>query len=173
MALDQDLTRVAEKTRITGLATEKTLPAAWYIDPAVLEVEKNHLFFRTWQYACHASELARPGDYVTLSLFDQDIVLTHGADGQIRAFYNVCLHRGHQLVEGAGNKARMVCPYHAWTWALDGRLIGVRRGKTTTQVDKSEICLTSVRVDRLLDFVFVNLDPDAMPLADYASGLAA
>ena len=172
MALDHDLSRVSGKTRISSLAADMTLPASWYTDPAVLEAEKRHLFFRTWQYACHSSQLERPGDYVTMSIFDQDIVLTCAGDGQIRAFYNVCLHRGHQLVEGAGNASRMTCPYHAWTWALDGRLVGVRRGTSTKSVDKSEICLTPIRVDRLLDFVFVNLDPDAAPLADFAPGLA-
>lgn len=172
MALDTDTRRIPAMAAIRDIGTTRTLPAYYYTDPAVLAIERDVLFFRSWQYACHTSALNRPGDYVTLSIFDQDIVVILGHDGEIRAFYNVCAHRGHQLVEGTGTAGRLVCPYHAWTYQLDGQLIGVRRGTSTTPVNRSEICLTQVRADRLLDFVFVNLDLEAVPLSTYASGLA-
>ncbi len=171
MPSDLDHRRTADKARIVDIARSRTLPAYYYTDPAVLEIERSSLFLRSWQFACHAAALPEPGSYVTISIFDQNIVLVHGHDGEIRAFFNVCAHRGHQLVEGAGQAGRLVCPYHAWTYALDGSLVGVRRGNNTTQISKTEICLSSIRVDRLLDFIFVNLDPDAPPLADYAAGL--
>ncbi|MEO1492441.1 MAG: aromatic ring-hydroxylating dioxygenase subunit alpha [Pseudomonadota bacterium] len=173
MPSDLDRRRTADKARIVDIAASRTLPAYYYTDPAVLEIERRELFFRTWQYACHASVLAEPGCYTTFSIFDQDIMLVHGQDGVVRAFYNVCAHRGHQLVAGSGQKTRLTCPYHAWTYALDGRLVGVRGGEHTTKVAKSEICLSEIRVDRLLDFYFINLDPDAQPLAAYAPGLEA
>lgn len=172
MASDLDTRRTADKARITDIATARTLPAYYYTDCAVWEIEKSELFFTSWQYACHAAALPGPGSYTTMSIFDQDIVLVRGQDDVVRAFYNVCAHRGHQLVQGSGEAGRLVCPYHAWTYALDGSLIGVRRGRATTQVARSEICLSEVRVERLLDFYFVNLDAGAEPLARYAAGLA-
>lgn len=172
MPSEFDTRRIADKALISDIATDRTLTAYYYTDQKVLDLEKRHLFFRTWQFACHISELAEPGQFTTCSIFDQDVVLVHGRDDEIRGFYNVCLHRGHQLVEGRGAVNRIVCPYHAWTYELDGQLIGVRRGKSTTRVARSDHCLTSVRVDRILDFVFINLDPDAKPLAEYAPGLA-
>ncbi len=172
MPSDIDTRRTAEKARIVDVATHRTLPAYYYTEPDVLALEKRHLFFRTWQFACHVSALPTPGAYATMSIFDQDIVLVRGQDDVVRAFYNVCAHRGHRLVEGSGEAGRLVCPYHAWTYGLDGRLIGIRRGRDTTQVPRSEICLAEIRVDRLLDFYFINLDPEADPLASYAEGLA-
>ncbi|MEM7507721.1 MAG: aromatic ring-hydroxylating dioxygenase subunit alpha [Pseudomonadota bacterium] len=173
MASDLDTRRLADKAKILDVAAGRTLPAYYYTDPAVLEIEKRELFFTSWQFACHVSALDRPGSYKTMEIFDQEIVLTCDGDGTIRAFYNVCAHRGHALVEGAGEVRRLVCPYHAWTYALDGRLIGVRRGEGTTAVARSEICLTEIRTDRLLDFIFVNLDPDAAPMAELYPGIEA
>jgi choline monooxygenase len=138
----------------------------------VLQTEKRHMFFRTWQFACHTKDLPEVGSFVTVSVFEQDIVIIHGHDDQIRAFYNVCAHRGHQLVEGSGQVRRLVCPYHAWTYELTGQLVGVRRGEGTTRIVKIEICLPHVRVEQVLDFVFINLDPDAEPLEHSANGLA-
>ena len=110
MASDLDARRLADKAKIVDIATALTLPAYYYTDPAVLEIEKRELFFRSWQYACHASDLAEPGSYATMSIFDQNIALVRGQDGEIRAFYNVCVHRGHQLIDGSGKTGRLVCP---------------------------------------------------------------
>ena len=172
MPSDLDTRRLADRARIVDIAKTRTLPAYYYTDPAVLEIERRELFFRTWQFACFVQELKRPGSFVTMSIFDQELFLVRGNDGGIRAFYNVCVHRGHPLVEGRGEKARLICPYHAWMYDLTGQLVGVRRGEGTTEVSKSNISLTEVRVDRILDLVFVNLDPDAEPLETYAAGLA-
>ncbi len=172
MPSDLDARRIADKARIADIATARTLPAYHYTDAAVLEAEKRHLFYKSWQFACHANDLPEPGSYTTLSIFDQDIMVIRGHDDRIRAFYNVCAHRGHQLVEGSGTVGRLVCPYHAWTYELTGQLIGVRRGEGTTQVAKTEICLPEVQVGHLLGFIFVNLDPGATPLEDYVPGFA-
>ncbi len=129
-------------------------------------------FYRTWLYAAHAGELEAPESYLTFSIFDQELFLVRGHDDEVRCFYNVCPHRGHVLVEGAGRKRQIVCPYHAWTYALDGRLRGARGVSGETGVDKQGICLSQVRVDRILDFIFVNLDSEAQPLHEFAPGLA-
>ena len=172
MPSDLDTRRVANKARIADIATAKTLPAYYYTDPVVLEIEKRELFFRTWQFACFAQDLDGPGKFFTMSIFDQEIFLVRGQDGEIRAFYNVCAHRGHPLVEGQGETSRLICPYHAWMYDLTGSLVGVRRGEGTTEIAKSDIRLTEVRVGQILDLIFVNLDGQAEPLETYAAGLA-
>jgi choline monooxygenase len=150
----------------------RTLPASWYVDPVVHAVERDEIFFNSWRYVCHASLLGKPGQYVTASIFDQDIFVVCGQNNQLRAFYNVCPHRGHRLLDGKGSKKRISCPYHAWTYDLDGRLIRARGDGADGLFAQSDICLSAVRVERLLDFIFINLNHDAAPLADHAPGLA-
>lgn len=155
--------------RLDGPAMpDRPLRATYYTDQAVLAHEREHLFFRTWQFAGHSGQVPEPGQYITLSLFDQNLILIRGHDGEIRGFYNVCPHRGHRLLEGEGRCQQIVCPYHAWTYLLDGRLKGAR-GR---QRSRDEIRLSPVRVEMLLDFIFINLDPDAAPLAEWAPRLA-
>lgn len=149
----------------------RALPAFCYTDAAVLEIERQELFLRSWHYVCHRGRLDEPGKYVTTTLFDQDILVVCDTAGELRAFYNVCAHRGHRLLEGSGKKHRLVCPYHAWSYGLDGRLQGLRSSGREQAFSADEICLSPVRVERLLDFVFINLDPDATALADQARGL--
>ncbi len=150
----------------------RSLSADCYIDPAVLAAEKERLFFKSWRYVCHISRLAEPGQYVTVSILDQDVFVVRGDDDELRAFYNVCPHRGHRLLEGTGSKRRITCPYHAWTYDLEGQLLRARGHRADATLANTSICLSAVRVDRLLDFIFVNLDEEAAPLADYAPGLA-
>jgi len=161
----------AARTRPLEIGVRHTLPGWTYTDPAIWEAEKKAIFYRHWHYVCHESMLAEPGDYVTTAIHDQELFLTRGHDGELRAFYNVCAHRGHPLVEGTGHAQRLVCPYHAWTYDLAGRLIGARGSNRTEGFVRSDICLTDVRVERMLGLLFVNLDRDAPSLADYAGGL--
>jgi nitrite reductase/ring-hydroxylating ferredoxin subunit len=99
----------------------RSLAARYYTDPAIFEAEKAGLLARTWQFAGHASQLENPGDYFTFEMAGESLFCIRGRDGVIRTFYNVCQHRAHQLVSGEGN-ARVVCPYHAWTYELTGEL---------------------------------------------------
>lgn len=149
----------------------RALPARYYVDEQVLAEERENLFFRTWQYACHVSELDKPGAYVTADILGQQVFVLRDQDGAIRAFYNVCPHRGHRLLEGAGNKRAIVCPYHQWTFSLDGSLRSLRAKSSSEAPANDAVCLTSVRVDRLLDFIFVNLDPGAEPIAEFWPGI--
>ena len=149
----------------------RALASRYYTDESILAREKENIFFKSWQYACHTSELDDPGAYVTTDILGQNLFVVRDTDDQIRAFYNVCPHRGHQLLDGTGQKKVIVCPYHQWSYTLDGALRSNRTTPTSETPEKSRICLQSVRVDRLLDFVFVNLDPDALPIADYWPGL--
>ena len=145
----------------------QSLAARYYTDPQVFEVERTGLLSRTWQFACHASELANPGDYFAFELAGESLFCVRGRDDVIRCFYNVCQHRAHQLVQGGGNTRVIVCPYHAWTYELTG---GLRAGPNINAVegfDRAKICLTEVRAEVFLGFVFVNLDPDAQPMEDW------
>ena len=144
----------------------RALEAHYYTDPAIFAREAERIFFRTWQFAGHTSQLDKPGDYLTLRLIDQGLFLMRGSDGAVRAFYNVCQHRAHELVQGAGNLRSIVCPYHAWSYELDGRLKRARNSDKVEGFDKTAICLTQVRVEDFCGFLFVNLDEAAPSMAE-------
>jgi len=145
----------------------RSLEARYYTDPQIFEVERAGLLARTWQFACHASELAEVGDYVAFEMAGESLFSIKGRDGVIRTFYNVCQHRAHQLVSGAGRTRVVVCPYHAWTYELTGKLRAAPNSKAVPGFEASEVCLTEVRTEVFLGFVFVNLDPDAKPMDDW------
>ena len=149
-----------------------TLAARYYVDPGIFEAEKEAIFYRSWQFAAHRSQLDAPGKFVTTCIHDQEIFLICNALGEVRAFYNACAHRAHPLVEGQGRTQRLVCPYHAWTYDLDGRLQHARGTRAMAHFERDAICLSEVRCEWLLDFAFINLDDAAPPLAAQAPGLA-
>jgi len=151
----------------------RSLDARYYTDPAIFTAEQAGVLARTWQFACHASQLENPGDYYAFDLSDESLFCIMGRDGVIRTFYNVCQHRAHQLVQGAGSTRVVVCPYHAWTYELTGRLRAAANTRTVAGFDKSQVCLTEVRTEVFLGFVFVNLDRDATPMDDWFPGARA
>ncbi len=150
-----------------------TLPARFYTDPAVFEREKEAIFYRTWHYVGHVAHFETPGDYVTLRIADQGIFVIRGKDGELRGFYNVCQHRAHELLQGAGNvKAVITCPYHAWAYDTAGALRTARNCEELPNFDKADFTLPQVRVEVFCGFVFVNLDEHAPALAEQAGDLA-
>ncbi|MEM1198445.1 MAG: aromatic ring-hydroxylating dioxygenase subunit alpha [Pseudomonadota bacterium] len=148
-----------------------TLPAHWYYEPEIFRLEHEAIFYKTWWYQCHASDIANPGDYYAGAVMDQSIFLVRGDDGEIRAFYNVCSHRAHPLVEGEGNARLIVCPYHQWCYQSDGRFRGARGRDTLKEWIPDNANLKPVRVESYGGFLFVNLDADAAPLAEQAPKL--
>jgi choline monooxygenase len=150
----------------TPLARASTLPKRFYLEPDVLEAEKERVFGRTWQLVARADELARVGDFVPVTVLDEPIVITHGTDGQLRAFFNVCRHRAGQVALSRGNRKSLQCRYHGWTYGLDGALRACPEMEETEDFRKEDFGLQPVRVDRWGPFVFVNLDPSAPALAD-------
>ena len=148
-----------------------TLPARYYLDPEIYEREKQAIFYKNWHCIAHASQLRNPGDYVTLRLADESLCVVRGGEGQLRGFFNVCKHRAHELLSGSGNTRSIVCPYHAWVYALDGRLQNARKTEELPGFDKSGVCLTEFRVEEMAGLVFVNLDPDAASLKERAGDL--
>jgi choline monooxygenase len=148
------------------LARASTMPKRYYLDPAILEAEKERVFGRTWQLVARGDELQRIGDFVPVTVVDEPIVITHGVDGKLRAFYNVCRHRAGQVALTRGNRKSLQCRYHGWTYGLDGTLRACPEMEETEDFRKEDFGLMPVRVDRWGPFVFVNLSPDAPPLRE-------
>ena len=148
-----------------------TIPSSLYLDEKIYEQEKQNIFYCNWHYAGHASQLSKTGDYLTASIADESVFIVRCQDETLRGFYNVCRHRAHQLLEGSGNTHNIVCPYHAWSYALTGELRHARNSEKVPGFDKSEFCLQPVQVDTLCDFVFFNLDLEADSLNNQAPGL--
>jgi phenylpropionate dioxygenase-like ring-hydroxylating dioxygenase large terminal subunit len=144
---------------------ERTLPWSWYADPEVLRHEQERIFLRAWQYVGHAGEVAEPGSYAAARAGDVPILLTRDRDGVLRAFVNVCRHRGAQLVDGAGRRETVQCPYHAWTYGLDGALRAAPRADREPGFAREELGLVPVQVESWGPLLFVSPDPEAPPLA--------
>jgi phenylpropionate dioxygenase-like ring-hydroxylating dioxygenase large terminal subunit len=147
-------------------AVERSLPWAWYADPVVLRREGERIFARAWQYVGHTGQVTGNGSYFSSSVGQIPVVVTRARDGELRGFLNVCRHRGHVVVSGEGKRAALQCPYHAWTYDLDGSLRAAPRSDREPGFDTSELGLVPVQVDTWGPFVFVNPDPDADPLAE-------
>jgi len=151
------------------------------IDPAYYEAEKASIFKRTWLNVGRVERLAKTGSYFTkeVAAADTSLIIVRGRDGQVRAFHNICRHRGNKLVwndyperETAGTCRQFTCKYHAWRYSLDGELTFVQQEPEFFDLDKSNYGLRTVRCEIWEGFIFVNLDPDAQPLADYLGELA-
>ncbi|MBW4708956.1 aromatic ring-hydroxylating dioxygenase subunit alpha [Roseobacter sp. YSTF-M11] len=151
----------------------RSLAGHYYTDPGIFAHEQRGLLARTWQFACHTSALAQAGEYTTFEIAGESLFAIRGHDGNIRAFYNVCQHRAHQLVSGAGTTRVIVCPYHAWTYELTGHLRAGPNLKVVRGLNPSEICLNEIRAEEFLGFLFVNLDPDAAPMETWYPGTRA
>lgn len=149
----------------TGLV--HALEARYYTDPEIFAKERNTTLAKTWQFAGHVSSVKEKGDFFTFSIAGQNLFCARGQDGEIRTFYNVCQHRAHELVEGEGNAPVVRCPYHAWTYKLSGELLNAPNAKSMPAFDAKKICLTPVRTEVFCGFIFVNLDDDAAPMAEW------
>ncbi|MEM7024723.1 MAG: Rieske (2Fe-2S) protein, partial [Pseudomonadota bacterium] len=136
-------------------ASAPALSAAVYTDPNTYAQTRERIFFRTWQYVCHESQIPEIGDYHAFCLLDQDLFIIRGRDQALRCFYNVCQHRAHPLVEGTGRTRTLICPYHAWSYELDGGLRGAPGSHRMPDFRRDTICLTGVRLETFLGFVFV------------------
>ena len=143
-----------------------TLPASWYCGPEVARLEQERIFRRAWQYVGRADQVEQSGSYFASQAGDVPIVVTRDGDGALRAFVNVCRHRGHEVVRGEGRREALQCPYHAWTYALDGSLRSAPRAEREWDFDRRDLSLVPALVETWGPFVFVNPDRDAAPLAE-------
>ncbi|MDL5360649.1 aromatic ring-hydroxylating dioxygenase subunit alpha [Halalkalicoccus sp. NIPERK01] len=164
------------------------LPAKYFTDPAVHEMEKEKVFSRYWVYAGHANAIEEPGEYFTRTIGDRNVIVLRDKDREVRAFYNVCAHRGSKMVDdtpmtdpGSANGIR--CPYHLWTYDLDGTLRSTPRSFETAgmnpdlededvpKLDREDNGLMEIHLDSIGPLLFVNFDADPMPLEEQAGTL--
>ena len=160
-----DLKAVADGTR-----AGRTFPSSWYSDPAIFELERRLVFGRSWQYVGGAGVVANPGDYFTCEIAGVPVVLVRGKDGELRAFLNICRHRHHPVVQGAGNRPLFTCFYHSWAYALDGSLVRAPRSEENPGFDPSRLGLSPVAVETWGDMVFVDIAGQSPPLAETLGG---
>ena len=149
-----------------------TIPGPFYTDPAIAELERRSVFSRTWQMVGRAEQVSEPGQYVTAEVAGEPIVVVRGSDGELRAFFNVCRHHAAAVMtEPCGKVQRLQCPYHGWTYGLDGSLKGVPEFDGVCQFDRAKNGLIPVHVDTWEKFVFVYLDPDPPAIKDFFGDL--
>jgi choline monooxygenase len=151
------------------LGQASTIPAAWYTDPRMLELELRTAFRRSWQVAGHIADLAAPGDYITCELSGgEPIVVVRGADRELRAFYNVCRHHAAAVVTSLhGSAQQFRCPYHGWTYGLDGALKGTPDFGDVCDFDRSSHGLVPATCDVAEKWVFVSLEPEGGTLSGF------
>jgi len=152
---------------------QHTLPYSWYTDPEVLRREQERIFRPAWQYAGHTGQLPEPGTFFTGRSGRTPIVVTRARDGELRAFVNVCRHRGFPVAEGQGKRETLQCPYHAWTYGLDGGLRSAPRSDEEPDFPRDELGLEPIAVGTWGPFVFVNTSADPEPLADALGSMPA
>ena len=165
MALDVDIGET--------LAAGATLPAAWYRDEEMLERELDRIFVSAWHYAGRAELVAEPGQYLTCYAAHVPVVVTRDRSGSLNAFVNVCRHRGHVVASGEGRRETLQCPYHAWTYGLDGSLRAAPRSAEEPAFPQDALGLVPAAVDTWGPFVFVNVPGDHEPLASALGSMPA
>jgi phenylpropionate dioxygenase-like ring-hydroxylating dioxygenase large terminal subunit len=153
------------------LASARTLPAAAYTSADVFRIEQQEIFARMWVCIGREADLPAAGDFLTVAVAGDSVIVVRGTDDVLRAFYNVCRHRGARLIDDACGHglSRVVCPYHAWTYRLDGTLAQAPR--MVPEFAKDQHSLVPVRLDTYQGFLYVNLDESAEPLAHYLAEL--
>lgn len=151
----------------------RAMPPSVYTSPEFLARELDTIFSKEWICVGRSSGLANTGDYLTYELAGQPVMVLRDKDGQLRAFSNVCLHRMSTLLEGTGNRRAIVCPYHAWTYGLDGHLRGAPFMAETTGFCKDDYVLPSIRCEEWLGWIYITLDKDRPAVASALRPLEA
>ena len=170
MAMDQ--IEIVRKLReelaalaLLGKSEARTMPPSFYTSVEFLEIEKEELFRKEWICLGHIGEVSNPGDYFTTELIGEQILVSRGRDGEIYVLSNVCRHRGNLVAEGRGNGRSFVCGYHAWTYDLDGALKTAPLMNKVKGFDRKNCTLPRFNTEIWNNFIFVNLDGSAVPLA--------
>lgn len=151
----------SEGQSLDDVSAERYFSPEWH----AREVEK--VWRKCWQLACRVEDIPEAGDQLVYDIVDDSVLLVRTAEGDIKAYINACLHRGTMLRTHSGNAKQIRCPFHGWTWSLDGKLKVLPGQWDFPQVDKDRFCLPQAKVGIWAGFVFINLDPDAEPFEDY------
>ncbi|MEP6975100.1 MAG: aromatic ring-hydroxylating dioxygenase subunit alpha [Spartobacteria bacterium] len=161
------------KTTETFTAGAKTLPQRYFVWPEVFAEEQMKIFSRQWVCVGHQSQVPKTGDYIVQEVAGESVIVVRDQEGGLRGFYNVCRHRGTRLCEEAsGHAAALQCPYHAWTYALDGRLLGAPHMDEARDFAKGNYALHSVRLEVWEGLLFVSLEKTTSPLEEVFAPLA-
>lgn len=151
------------------VAQARHAPGIIYTSPEVFEQEKQKIFMRNWLCVARAEEIEHPGDYLALRILDEPVLLVRGAEGQINAFANVCAHRGVEIATGQGNRRHFSCPFHGWTYDLDGRLVGAP-GMARVEGFQAATCrLPLLRSGIWQGWVFINFSNDGPALEQHVA----
>jgi choline monooxygenase len=154
------------------LAQASTIPAAWYVDARIADLERLSVFSKTWQLVARTDQVKVPGQFVSATVAGEPIVVVRGNDDVLRGFYNVCRHHAAAVVtQPCGQASLLHCPYHGWNYGLDGSLKGMPEFDGVENFDRAQNGLVPIRVETWECFVFINLDDHAAPLADFLGGL--
>jgi len=148
----------------------KTLSSDYYLNQKIYEKEKTNIFYRSWNYIGHTSQIENAGDYLIASIGDESLIIIRTNSGNIKGFYNVCRHRAHKLLENNGSIKSITCPYHAWNYSINGELNHAKNGDKMKDFNRSDYCLSGFQVIDVCNFIFANLDDNAKHLNKLAVG---
>jgi choline monooxygenase len=156
---------LADYNDTAPLSKASTIPAPWYVDPRIAELETKTVFSNTWQMVGRIEQAEKPGQFVTANVAGEPVVVVRGNDGVLRGFYNVCRHHAAAVVtEPCGQASLLHCPYHGWNYGLDGSLKGMPEFEGVNNFNRQQNGLVPVKAETWEKFVFVNLDSKAAPL---------
>ena len=147
---------------------KESLPSHYYWLPDIYELEKERIFYRSWLFVAHVSNLPEPGDYVVRNIADESVVITRDRDMKVHAFYNVCRHRGSRLCTKEAGRApgrALTCGYHGWTYAMNGDLISIPKEMYLDDLPKEDFPLHRIPLEVWEGWIFINLDPDPEPFS--------
>ena len=149
-----------------ALPAARHLPGDFYTSLDIQQLERDRIFRREWLCVAREEEFAQPGDYAARLIADEPVLICRTRNGNLRAFFNVCRHRGTQVAQGCGNRSKFTCPYHAWTYDLEGRLVGAPYTDEIVDFDRAKFGLKPIKLETWGGFVFINLDPGSRPLRE-------
>ena len=171
--MHKQATRAFPKTLKPAMVGAKSLPQKYFVSPDVFADEQHKIFSKEWLLIGHQSQLPGAGEFFVVTVADESLIVVRDQQRQIRAFYNVCRHRGSRLKEEAcGHTSAIQCPYHAWTYALDGRLMGAPHMDDAPGFDKADYSLAPVNLGLWEGFIFVNLGKNPEPLEKWFAPLS-
>src|SRR5581483_4434722 len=154
------------------LSEASTIPAPWYVDDRIAELENKTVFSNTWQMVGRVEQVEKPGQFVSAIVAGEPIVVVRGNDGMLRGFYNVCRHHAAAVVtEKCGQAQLLHCPYHGWNYGLDGSLKGMPEFDGVRNFERQQNGLVPIKAAVWEKFVFVNLDPDSCSITEFLAGL--
>jgi len=166
-----ELLRLIAENAAREVSKAQSLPPEIYHHPDILQLEHERMFHRGWICVGRTAEVPHTGDYISVDIVDQPIFVIRQKDGLITAFPNVCLHRCSRLLDDRGHVSRISCPYHSWTYSLDGQLIGAPFMQETTGFDIADFKLEKLRCETWEGFIYVNLSQDAAGLKEQLAEL--